>query len=277
MMNRYRFAFAILAICATITLLSVPVITTTEARSILPAKVILYKSTTESPRISAVAAGAFLDGLSAGAMAIIAANALLQVDVYYGSTLLRGYTGAAAVGTGETLGAANFEDDCADDSTALWDGTVDSLAFDTDHYVLSRNGTQGRTRNKTPFTALTSGGLYKVSSDLANGTATGDVGWRLLTGGGTEVITKSISLAAGYAGCTRYITSVGTEVTFQTYVYSNINGTIFYKNVYVKRVLTPSTSGCLLYNSRALTTQSVIVDTLTKNQSAYTVILSKPR
>lgn len=273
-MNRYRFAFAILAICATVTLLSVPVITTTEARTILPAKVVLFKSTTEAPRISAVATGAFLDNLSAGAMAVIAAYPLLQVDVYYGQTLLRAYTGSAAIGDGEDLTeeiAAGDDRTFASD-TGWWSKSVAqvTIADGVCHFAAAANGSMlYRSAGNIAPTCL-----YKTIFTVAN--RTGGAAYVRLGGVGgatgshrttNDTFTQYLTVSA---------TPTNTSLGFGCYDQSTFD----IDNVSVSQVTGPSTSGCLLYNSRALSTQSVAVNTFAKgsyNQSAYTLILSKPR
>lgn len=255
-MNRYRIALAILAICATITLLSVPVITTTEARSILPAKVVLFKSTTETLRISAVNP-AFLDNLSAGAMAIIAANPLVEVNVHYGTTLLRGYTGSAAVGTGETLGANLLNAlDLTDGWTQANAKVVDADTFNTtvgNGYVLK--------------TLTSYGKLYKAS---LTGNATGGT-LMMQNAGGVDV---GVYVVAG-AG-TAYRTAASPNILLR-------NDSIATNDITaanLQAVTAPSVNGCLLYNSAAMSVQSLAVNTFVMgsyNQSAYTVIFSRPR
>ena len=223
----------------------------------------IYTSTTESPLISSVALGAFLDNLSAGAMAVIAAYPLLQVDVYYGQTLLRGYTGSAAVGTGRTMEELLVNGDFS--SAVGW--TLGS------GWAIGSNVLTGTacSSDASRLVATSAGMLHRTTFTI---NSTNGQGVDVMVGGTADGINRTTT-----GTFTEYMTDTpGTTGAFYIRARGVFTGEI--DNASDMKVTAPTTSGCLLYNSRAMTTQSLLVNTFVAgsyNRSAYTVILSKPR
>jgi len=154
-----------------------------------------------------------------------------------------------AAGTGETYGSDIFADTCASDNTANWAAT-DTLVFDTDHYALNRNGTAGRARNKTEYTALSQGRLYRLTASIKNGTVSGiSVSFRLANTSITAWSSTDFTTTASYAQRSHYGISIGNEKYSQFYIAANINGNIEIKNVSTNHVLTPSVTGVTIVST----------------------------
>lgn len=221
---------------------------------------IVFRSTTEACRISSVATGAFVDNLSAGAMAVINGYAAgsLQMDIYRGSALIRAIVGA--VGDGEDL----------TDTLSGWDLTSGFTATDATIIDANSFSTAGAGAGvyKTAAT-IVAYGLYKVSYNVSS---TATFQWRFRSSDGLTLYPTSGTIANG-----AYVTAT---VGSSSYLRHNSAGQTDITSMANERVTGPSTSGALLFNSSALSTQSVLVNTFAAanyNQSAYTVIISRLR
>ena len=213
----------------------------------IPPKITAKSTAASDVRISAIDGTAFIDNIPGGFMSAVSVGDVIEVYDSAGK-FIRGYVGS--VGSGETLGAAVFEDDCADDGTADWVAT-DSLAFDTDHYVLARNGTLMRARNTVVFTRPTAGRLMVLKMSVKDGTLT-DQSLYIKTcqySTAATLLSKTITTTSGFVENSFYSTSSNLEGFVGIQKDESVNGNIQLKLVSYAQVTAPSASGLVIVST----------------------------
>lgn len=169
------------------------------------------------------------------------ANGDLTYDIIDAKNIIQNSQfGVWSNGTVSNVGAAIWEDDCADDGTALWTAGDVTLTFDTDHYVYDPSA--GGNSIKKLSLAVTKGKLYRVSCDIKDGTgSTTDL--KFIFYDGAFQYSPALATTAGWATKTWVVECATTTTnTGQIGVYDDTN---FANNINIKNFsfyeITPAT------------------------------------
>ena len=266
-----------LLIIAAVLLILLPV--PASASGLISGKNVVYRGTVTGLRMSSVNGTALIDGANASITALADGNHEIQIYDSAGR-MLRGFLKAA--GSSETLSNL-FADPMSSNQVALWDimdgGT---LVFSTDHYNWDSLNA-GDSAKK--IVTVVAGALYKMTTDVMNGIATGV---QLANG-----FTKGSNGAAVVNGAT--YTTTGSFVTNAAYLLSPtetsirsgiqvISGpggadTIQIKNHSLDKVTAPSTSGATIVSTKGGSTYNFAYRNaaFTYNAGSYYVIVAKVR
>jgi hypothetical protein len=128
----------------------------------------------------------------------------------------------------ENVGSAVQIDNCADDSTAEWYASG-TLAFDTDHYHLSKGSVNAiAIRPTADNMSLTAGKLYMVGIYLKDGTASGvDIMVGAYTSGagaGNSLMHRHVTTTGSFVSYVHIFESLGTETSVGIYITANLGG-----------------------------------------------------
>jgi len=201
-------------------------------------------------KISAVAGTAFVDFSAADVLTPYLDHLVVIKDS--AGRVIQGYIKAA--GTGETLSTI-FEDDMADDDTALWGKhSSATLTFDTDHYnyanTTSANGIWATVAGVT----YTKGKLIKATISVKRGTAGAQANIVVFCNDGTgSFYLPNISTTDSYVEHSRYGTILNSSVAGQFYYWINVNlgGSNYNVKLFtLSNVDTPSATGVTITSNK---------------------------